>query len=263
MTRNLGICIWCIPAANPEAQLQLAAAHGLQGIELEVGSHEEGFGLSVDDYREWRDRWNLTYPSIGINALCRYGMAKPAHRKIVKQGLDAVVAAAAALDIPLIQLPSFVDGRIETPGDFDSTVECLQYVCQRAAAHGIFVGTENALGASEQLRLLKSVGQGNLRIYFDTANPREMADMEAAPILEEIYPHLSEIHLKDGNGPDGPALLGEGRTNVSASVDVLKARGYSGWLIFETAYGRIAETSGQPVDALIRHDIEFVQGLLG
>lgn len=262
MTQHLGICIWCIPAPNPEAQLRLAASLGLRGIELEVGSSEDGFAFSPDDYRDWRDRWNLTYPSIGINALCRHGMSKPAQRTMVKQGLDAVVAAAAALDIPLIQLPSFVDGWIETPEDFDSTVECLDYVCRRAADHGIFVGTENALSASEQLRLLENVDSGNLRIYFDTANPREMADMEAAPILEAIYPYLSEIHLKDGNGKDGPSLLGEGGTNVSASIDVLRAHDYSGWLIFETAYARIAETTGRPVASLIEQDIEYVQGLL-
>lgn len=262
MTRDLGICIWCIPASTPEEQLNLAASSGLRGIELEVGSYEDGFAFAPDGYREWRDRWDLTYPSIGINALCRYGMSKPAQRKTVEQGLDAVVSAAAALDIPLIQLPSFVDGWIETAEDFDSTVDCLKYVCQRAADHGIFVGTENALSASEQLRLLEKVGCGNLRIYFDTANPWEMADMEAAPILEAVYPHLSEIHLKDGNGKDGPALLGEGMTNVSDSVDVLKAHDYSGWLIVETAYSRIAETTGKPAESLIQQDIETIRGLL-
>ena len=81
---------------------------------------------------------------------------------------------ALALDIPILQLPSFVKGFITDEAGFQSTVECLRFACEHAQGTDLIVGSENALSTEDQFRLLEGVGYDNFRLYFDTRNPFSM-----------------------------------------------------------------------------------------
>ena len=104
MNNRIGICHWSIPDRQGEAGLALAAQVGLDGVELDMGSYEDGLPLSLAEtvlkYRAWREQYGLAYPSLAVNALCQHGMAVPESRREVETCLSKAVETAVALDIP-------------------------------------------------------------------------------------------------------------------------------------------------------------------
>lgn len=232
MTVKIDICGWTIPAEGPRASIRLASELGLGAVELDLGKYEEGFPLSTPkiqaEYDELRTRWNVVYPALAINALCDYGMSDPSQRPVVQAAIEKAITTALALDIPIIQLPSFVKGFITNDAEFLSTVECLRFACERAQGTELIIGSENALSTVDQLRLIESVGFTNFRIYFDTRNPFSMSRFDATAMLETLLPYICEIHIKDGVDNGKSTLLGEGNSGLFDSLRVLQQHNYSG-----------------------------------
>jgi len=257
MTNRIGICEWSIPAATARERLALAACVGLTGVEPDLGSYEDGFPLSrpsvQEDYREWRDEFGLTYPAIAVNALCNHGMPDPGARAVAFRAIEAAAEAAAALEIPILQLPSFVKGDITSEAGFASTVICLRHACECVKGMDIIVGSENALPAEDELRMIEEVGSDSFRIYFDTRNLFAMKGLDTQAILETMMAHICQVHIKDGIDGGPSTLLGEGNSGFAISMAILKRRGYSGWLLLENGYSRLAQaTSADPTDLLRR-----------
>lgn len=265
MNKKIGICVWCIPVQGIENRVQWAAQNGLQGIELDLGEAKDCYPLSRPEirsqYAELRKRWNIAYPSLAVNAICSYGMSDLSDQAKAKQAIEKAVAAAEALNIPLLQLPSFAKGEIHSEEDFKNTVERLLYACHCAEGTDIMVGSENILSVADQLRLIEQVGHPKLRLYFDTRNPIHMRGFDVAPMLEQVYPHVCEVHVKDGLDSDASTLLGKGNSGFLRSFDVLIQRGYSGWLVLENDYCQIAVDSGISAEDAIKSDLEFITGI--
>ena len=229
MRNTLASCHWGLPADGPMRGICMAAELGLDGIELDIGSYEAGLPLSRPEVRasfsEWRESYQVAYPSLAVNALCQHGMSEPGAGQVAQACIARAVETAAALGIPLVQLPSFVAGDITTDEGFASTVECLRYACQLAEPAGIFIGSENPLPAEDQLRLVSAVAHPSLRLYFDTRNHYSMRGLDTPSILEAVYPHVIEVHLKDGTRDGRQTLLGEGDASLFASMHILAQRG--------------------------------------
>jgi sugar phosphate isomerase/epimerase len=259
---KIGICEWAFPLAGPYS-CKIAAALGLEGIELDLGSYEQGFPLAnqvaQQAYREAGAQWGISFPSIAINALCAYGMTNPENsepRKIALAAIHKGIDAAEALQIPIVQLPSFKDGEIKNETDFQLTAQCLKNACQYAKAKGIVIGTENVLAAEDNLRMLDEVGQANLKIFFDTQNPYLWHKYDVAAMIRKIGLSICEVHVKDGNGIMSGALLGKGESGFEQSLAALREINYSGWLHLENYYNRPPLNSGNedPFE-LLKQDI--------
>jgi sugar phosphate isomerase/epimerase len=183
---------------------------------------------------------------------------------VVRQIFDLAVVIAVAMDIPLLQVPSFGEGGIETEEELMQTARMLAYGCRRAQSHGILVGTENALSAQDNLRLLEACGCDNLKVYFDTQNPWAMKGYNSAEILETLFPHVCEVHIKDGRGGTlGNALLGQGDSSFEASLEILLERTFGGWMILENGYHQpeLAAIDANPSN-LIARDIGYLRECL-
>ena len=258
MTNRIGICEWSIPAATTRERLALAASVGLTGVEPDLGSLKDGFPLSKLGvqrmYCGWRDEFGLTYPAIAVNALCDHGMADPGARATAFQAIEAAAEAAAALVIPILQLPSFVKGDITSETGFASTVICLRHACECVRGTDIIVGSENALPAEDALRLIMEVGHDNFHIYFDTRNLFAMKGLDTLAILETVMDHICQVHIKDGVDSGPSTLLGEGNSGFAESMAVLNRHGYAGQLLLENDYGRIAQATGEDPADLLRRD---------
>lgn len=262
MKTKMGICVWCIPAQGIEKAVQWASENGLQGIEVDLGEEKEFYPLSQPEvqsqYVELGKKWNISYPSLGVNALCQFGMSSSSDHPKAKAALEKAVMTAQALKIPLLQLPSFVNGEINSEEGFQNTVDCLRYVCRLAEGTGILVGSESALSTEDQLRLIKEVNHPQFRIYFDTRNPFIKHGCDVAGMLNQVYSHVAEVHLKDGVDAGPSTLLAKGNSGFLHTLDVLIRHQYSDWLVMENDYQQIAFASGiSPEDALKR-DIDTV-----
>lgn len=229
---KLGICEWNIPVVGLEARFQWAAEAGLKAVEIDL----ENAGGNEPLVTELAKRWQIGIPTLGINACCKNSMCDPAQRPIIESAFRAAVDTALALSIPKLQVPSFAESWIETDEDFEQTIDCYRFLCGLVRGTGLMVGTENALTAEKQLELLEQVGSDQLKIYFDTRNAFAMSGLHSADILEQLYPHVCEVHLKDGtdNGPSQP--LGKGNSGFFPCLEILRDHGYNGWILLENDY---------------------------
>jgi sugar phosphate isomerase/epimerase len=155
-----------------------------------------------------------------------------------------------------------VNGEIHSEEDFHNTVECLRHACHSAEGTDILIGSENVLSLEDQLRLVEEVGHPKLRLYFDTRNPFHIKGYDVAPMLERVYPHVCEVHLKDGVDGGNSTLLGKGNSGFLRSMEVLIQHRYAGWVILENDYRQIAADNGISPEAGIKSDIEFVQSIM-
>lgn len=251
---KIGICQWIFPFEGPYA-CKVAADLGLSGIELSFDS-ELSQKYVQNMYLEASRQWGIAFPSLGINALCEHGLSKVSKETIVYEILDLAVEIASSMGISLLQVPSFGDGVISTEEEFQQTAKTLAYACKKAEKYLITVGTENALSAEDNYRLMKTCGYNNLKVYFDTQNPCAMKGFDSAEMIRKLHPYICESHVKDGiDGMLGNALLGNGTSCLKESLDALLEREFSGWLILENNYQ-------EPVMKAIAQDINYIKDYL-
>ncbi len=116
-----GICIWNLPVEGPAACIQ-AVEYGLQGVELDMGNWEEGLPLRNPElqqaYLTVSREVGIEFPTLGANTLCTYGMSKAEKKDTVRDIFSAMVETAAAMGIPKLQVPSFIDGFITNEDGF-------------------------------------------------------------------------------------------------------------------------------------------------
>ncbi len=261
-----GICQWCVPGENRARKIAFSAELGLEGMELELGSYEDGFDLASEETMaaclQASADHGISLPSLAANALCRHGMSRPESEPAVQEVLHAAVHCAQKLSIPLIQLPSFINGAIANQYDLTQTAKCLRYACDRASEYGIVIGTENALSGEDNLKLLEIVDRQNLSIYFDTRNPKFFANLDGPSVLRSVLPHVCEVHVKDGIDGNECRFLGEGNSGFAESMSTLDEGEYGGWIILENDYQALAKKSKIVVGEAIRQDLDKARILL-
>ncbi|MCK8824215.1 sugar phosphate isomerase/epimerase family protein [Fuchsiella alkaliacetigena] len=265
---KLGICQWCLPVEGPYG-VKLAAELGFDGIQLNIGTHQKGFLLSKqvvkEAYLELGAEFGIEFPSIVTTELDNYSMVAAEDSKeyqIAMMSITKAIDAAAAMEIPMVMIPSFARSDIRSEEAFARAVEVLKYSCDYAQERGVKIGTESLLSVERLLKLLAEVDRPNLELYFDTQNHYLREGYSIPQMLRELLPNLyPEIHVKDGKDGDlSGALLGEGDTDFYKSMEVLKENNYSGWLISENYYNQrpLSLESDDPVE-LIRQDIETLK----
>ncbi|MDO5547171.1 MAG: sugar phosphate isomerase/epimerase family protein [Eubacteriales bacterium] len=240
---KLGICEWGFPMPGPYA-VKTAAEMGFSGLELDFGLYERAYPLSVPQvqraYLDLAEEYGITFPSMTIDHLNRYGMTRPLSSRngmIALDGIRRGLDAAAEMNIPVIQLPSFNDGAIRNEGDFQNTCEMIKMVCEIAKPMGIQVASENVLSAKDTRRMVETVGYENFAIMFDTQNYFLEDRRDTAAFLREIYPYVVQVHLKDGfNGKLSGSVLGTGESGFFKTADVIKETGCTEWLLLENYY---------------------------
>jgi sugar phosphate isomerase/epimerase len=156
--------------------------------------------------------------------------------KIARHAIQAAVDAAEALAIPIIQVPSFLDGEIKNDEDFENTAECLSYACDLVDNKPIIIGMENLLSIEESKKMLRAVNHPKLKIFFDLQNYHLFKGYNTQDMLRELGSQICEIHAKDGKGYMSGALLGEGDAGFFESVELLRSMSYSGWIHLENYY---------------------------
>lgn len=260
MNNPIGICEWCVPADGLAASLDWAARAGLQGLAPDLGTPGRPHGLDQEaarhQCREAGERLGLSLPALSVNLFCEVGMSDPAAEPEVQAAFAAAVDTAAALGIPIIQVPSFFAGSIDSKEDLDQTVRVLRQACVRAEGTPVLIGSENVLPADQQRELVTRVDHPQFRVVFDTRNPFAMKRQNGPEVLRAILPHVAQVHVKDGLD-DGPStVLGQGNSDYHDSIRILADADYPGWLILENDYRCL---DGPDSFTRIRQDIDTIR----
>lgn len=256
----IGACIWSLPGEQFEAQVLLAQACGLDGVQLDLYSGDGDRTLEDDSMIELalklRESTGLSYPSLGLGVFCERAATDPEQHGFLRGTFDAAIKAAVKLDIPILQIPSFGASELRTDEDIAHTATLMRYACQQAASTGIQIGTENVLSADKLAVLVATVGMPNFKVYFDTANPQAMAGLDALDLLKASMPLLEQVHLKDERDDGVPALLGEGDTGFKQTLDYLTQIGYKGWYVLESPYVKVMAARGLSAKEVLTADLQ-------
>ena len=240
---RFAICEWCSPVAGPDV-CRLAAEAGLEGVELNIGDIRRNLPLSDARiqryYLDAAQKYGISYTAMAVNTLDNYTTLHPDNIQesdMTRFILGKAVDAAAAMGIPIIQVPNFFSNEIRTHDNLLAAAQFLRYTCEHAEKHNIIVGSENTLSAEENLELVERVGMPNFRIYFDTENPVFFKQYDSAEMIRKLGSHICEVHVKDGTEDQLSCRpLGQGNARFHACVQALKDIGYSGWIVTENNY---------------------------
>ena len=241
---GFGIVEWALPY-NGQYGCQVAKQAGFDAIQIDLGNYTNNFPMArpemIKIYMEQAEKWEITYPSMAITTLGKFGVQMTATQGTVGKQL-AYMAIKKAIDtcdemgIPLIMVPSFFDDRIKDEKDMEETVTCLKYAVDYADKKNITISTEAVLDAEKTIELIDRVGGNKLKVYFDTQNYKLFGNCNTVETFNQLLPYIAEIHVKDGNTRVSQTLLGDGMFEVKEIADAIKASNYSGWIMSENYY---------------------------
>jgi sugar phosphate isomerase/epimerase len=241
---------------------------------LDVGSYDRNFPKTKqvvqDAYLEAAEKYSIKYTAIGCNELDNYNMvARKGYkdRTIALRTILCAIDAAAAMNIPIVMVQSFMASAIETEQDFTRAVNVIKYVSDYACDKGgVTIGMENLLSVDCLMRLIKEVNNPNVKVYLDTQNYFLHERANVAAMIQPLIPYICQVHVKDGYKTDvepSGALLGEGATGFYKTIDELRKHEYTGWLISENFYDRgpISHLSEDPVE-LMKKDYQVLKDII-
>lgn len=276
MNIKYGITQWSLPG-NGLYAIKHVAELGLDGMQLELGTYDEGYYMAQkklqDDYLDDAKKYNIEFPSIVLNDLMKHGFVWPKESddyKIAMETLERGLAVAEAMGISKIMIPQFWSNEITNEEQFEITAQILRMYCKKAAERGLHIESETTLSAERQTALFAAVGMTNLTVFYDSHNYYYFSGFSQKEILEKLYPYMGDqLHVKDCFGQNGKggilagAMLGEGDSDFLGTIEVLKKKNYSGWIILENSYF-IKPLRDKNADqyALVKQDLDYVKHAL-
>lgn len=271
---RFGICNWTLHVLEKPEGCAWMAEQGLQGVQLDLGSLEDDFPLA-DPARgaAWKreaQRHGIELCSVMINEVMRHGMTTPAgseDRRIAELALRRGVEATAGLNLPLMVVPSFRASGLERAGEeeMEATVACLQLACDLAKPHGIVIASENVLSPEGMRELSRRVNRSNFELYLDSFNYSFWSGAHLPDLLPDLLPmNGKEVHVKDGTKEQTGCLpLGQGMSDLAATLAGLQQCRFDGWIFLENFYERPGFVGGDlDVSQLVRQDLAYLRSHL-
>jgi L-ribulose-5-phosphate 3-epimerase len=229
---KIGMCCWSLRDFS-SGVFDLAAKIGLDGVQL---------GIANDDQQTLRLRRREVQQEY-VAAARRAGVAIVGgacqfRRPLKTEPVAAIVlhdwievihnVGGKVLLVPFFGKANIVDVNVKE--EFDRLVAVLKELGPRAEKLGVTLGLENTLSAADNMKILDAVASPAVRIYYDIGNSTQ----NGYPVVQEIRmlgkDRICEMHIKDGKN-----LLGHGQIDLPAVAEAVRAIGYGGWLVLETA----------------------------
>ncbi len=178
--------------------------------------------------------WNFTEGPATI------GLVPAETRRARIDALKLALDVAAEAGIPALQTHlGFIP---EFPGDplFAETVAAVKEVAVHAKAKGLWIHCETGQESPVTLlRLIETVGTGNLGVNLDTANLILYGKGNPVDAMDVIGKYVRGLHAKDGLFPTDPKNLGKevpignGKVDFPAVIKRLRDLHYTGAITIE------------------------------
>ena len=250
---NIGACDWSIGMRGKTGAMALARELGIDGVQVSMGSVEGDLPLRQPDVqRAYREAAAASGVRIGGVALDVLNQVPYKSDPRTEQWVSDSIDCAGALDVRVILLAFFERGDLRNDADGQTeVVRRLTRVSRKAEEHGVILGIESWLSASDHLRIIDAVGSPNVQVYYDVANATQMGYDISAEIRQLGRKHICEFHAKE-NG----FLLGQGRIDFAAVRKAMDDIGYSGWIQIEGAIPK-----GKPMLDSYVENVRFMRSL--
>ncbi|MFI5131613.1 MAG: sugar phosphate isomerase/epimerase family protein, partial [Chitinophagales bacterium] len=150
---------------------------GADGLEVDMG----GLGnrptfdnqLLIDSVRkQFLDKAKELDLEIFSLAMTGYYAQSFCNREEYRRSIEDCIKTMQLMNVKTAFLPLGVQCDLKkNPGVKDSVVARLKLAGKMAEAAGVIIGIETALGAKEEVQLLKQIGSPAIKIYFNFSNP--------------------------------------------------------------------------------------------
>ncbi len=264
---KIGACDWALPG-NGLYATAIAASVGLDAISIKIGLHQNDYPLTQPEmqkiYLEEQQKYGIDYCAIALNDFDNI----PMHARKGSEYYDTVwdmmkraVTTAKNMNVPIIQVPGFVESEMKTEEDMQQSALAFQYLCDAAGEYGIRVASENDMCTEKFKQLYDMVDRKNFYLYFDSQNYELNHDYSETEILNDLYPYMcDQLHVKDGQHVLSSAILGTGTSGFYDTMACLKEHDYSGYILLENYYDvyPMCTLAENPYD-LLREDIRILK----
>ena len=249
---KIGICDWTLgKATNPES-LVLAKRLGLDGVQVDCGSPQEGkLPLSHPDlqerFRKTSREQNVAISSLGMCMLNSYPLKSDSR---AEGWVSDAIAACSAMGVRVILVPFFGDGdlRGDTKGT-DTVAAKLKNLAPKAQKAGVVLGFESWLNAEQHMDILRRVGSPALQVYYDLGNSHKCG-YDIFKEIRYLGKHICEFHAKDYDG-----LYGKGSIDFPKVRQAMDDIGYRGWIVMEGTEMPLG------LEESCRYDLAYLRGV--
>lgn len=257
------MCDWNLGDSCDPDKIPLAAAVGLGGIQVSVGTRPDFMPLREPSVRrryvELGRRHGVSFPSVAAGSILNRIPLKSEPQSAVYV-IDALEAGAALgsrntlvaffgngdlrLRDAMGEFRNVSDGpfasyELDAPG-VTRVVEALRQIAPRAEGLGVAIGLENTLTAAQNLEILERVGSPAVKVYYDVGNSTGYGYDVPGELRLLGKDRICEIHLKETLGLEDPewGLLG-GPASRGVDFDAAAAAcrdiGFDGWYVLESS----------------------------
>jgi len=246
-----------VSARHFGSDLVAAKKAGLDGVEVGVGGAAEKLQIADADRRgkikEQMKATGLAVSSLSMDLLNGNPVATdPNGVAWLRQSIEAAKdLGAAGILVPFFGKASLLKGKELKTDVVDALVARMKEVAPQAKDAGVALGLENTCSGKQNLQIIERIGSEAVGCYYDTGNSTS-GGYDVPAEIRQLKGRLCLIHFKDGG-----SYLGEGKVKMEPVAEALKAIGYTGWIVLETACpskDRIADC---------KRNADFVRKLMG
>ena len=261
-------------AENIDEKFAKIAEMGLSTCQVGVWNPETYTDRNVRQLRDASSKHGIDITSIWtgypgpavwnfLEGPATIGVVPPEHRAMRVDALKKGADFAKACGAPTTTTHAgFIP---ESPTDplWQGTIDSLAEVARHCMDLGLWFCFETGQETPVTLlRVIRTIGTGNLGINLDPANLLMYGKANPIDALDILGPYVKGVHAKDGEYPTDPndlgveKPLGEGRVDFPRFIAKLKTFGYDGALTIER------EISGPQQIADIKRAVELLTPLL-
>ena len=230
---------------------------GLDGVEIRVGEPAERLRIADPavrrQYREQMTSTGLVISSFMMGLLNTNPLASdPRAPAWLEQSIDAAQdLRAAVILVAFFGKGNLLQDNQLKQDDVQIVVQRLKAAAPRARDCGVVLAIENTLSARQNVEILERIGHESVRVYYDVGNSNSRGyDVPAE--IRFLKDRIACFHFKDRD-----RYLGEGTIQFEPIAAAIKAIGYKGWIVMETA-----NPSKDPM-ADARRNAAYIRGLFG
>ena len=229
---KIGICDWDLRASGNPSAFAVAKELGFEGVQVSYNPDGED-SLAVKANRpKFLDAAKAS--DVGIASLAmgilngRPLATTPEAEGWVENCIDAMVD----MEVEQVLLAFFGAGDMNTKKEQQPPViEKLKRLAPIAAKNKKILALESYLSAEDNLKLLDSVNNDAVKVYYDVRNSLDKGyDIYAELKQLGSKKLISEIHFKENR-----TRLGDGDIDFPKVCEILKDIEYEGWIVVESA----------------------------
>ncbi|SMC38682.1 sugar phosphate isomerase/epimerase family protein [Pedobacter africanus] len=215
---------------------ELSKQIGADGLELDMGGlgTRDTFDNKLADpmlRQQFMDKAKELGLKVCSLAMTGFYAQSLATRPTYQQMIGDCIATMKAMKVKVAFLPLGVQGDlVKNPGLRPALVERLKVAGKMAEAAGVVIGIETALDAKAELQLLKDIGSGAIKSYFNFSNAIKNGRDVSTELRILGKKNIIQIHCTND---DGVWLENDPKIDLKAIRKTLDDMGWRGWLVVE------------------------------